>query len=357
MRDRNKKGIRGFHEKLNERYRRLYGKKDCQEQAEKDKNGFLMKCAVTAGVLLVMVFISLLADARGYEGLDTDRNGEITRIIRPSQEQGALSFRTEVEVNTKESTIIKEYYITIQPKGSGQSKQEQILPEEREEETVETQLRGMISRMNADTSVEKISLPKELGEGQALTWKKAEESNLALYGAVALAAGIFLYKSRFCKVEREEHQARESIIRELPEFINKIVLLLNAGSVLNTAFMKIMEDHQKSSRKQSYFYGQMEQISRSVQEANGSLHEELRAFAKRSGVKELMRVTSIISDNISKGTDLSDKLKKENELLWFSRKQNAEEKGRLAETKMTMPLVVLLMVLILITIAPAMMKL
>ncbi len=357
MRDNNRKGIKEFHKTLNQRYRRLYGGKDCQEQAEKDKNGFLMKCALAAGTLLVMISISLLADAGGCDGLNIDGNGEITQITRPSQEQGAFSFQTEVEVGTKDGILTKEYYITIQPKGSSQQEQEQIFPEEREEDAIETQLRGLISKMNADTSAERISLPNELGKGQTLTWKKAEESNLVLYGAAALAAGMLLYKTRFYRVERAERQARESIIQELPEFINKIVLLLNAGSVLNTAFMKIMEDHQKSGRKQSYFYDQMEQISRSVQEANGSLHEELRTFAKRSGVKELMRITNMISDNISKGADLSNKLKKENEMLWFSRKQNAEEKGRLAETKMTMPLVILLLVLILITIAPAMMKL
>lgn len=354
---RDMKKIEQFHNGLAYRYNRLYGGKDCREKIEKDKNGFLLKCAVTAGVLAAAILLSLLSGAGGYDGLAFNGKGEITQIIRPSQEQGAFSFHTEVEVDTEDGAVIKQYYITIQPKGSGQAGQEEFLTEESEEEAIETQLRGLISKLNADTSSQKISLPKELGKGQKLTWRKAEESNLILYGMAALAAAILLYKTRFYRVEREERQARESIIQELPEFINKIVLLLNAGSVLNAAFMKIMDDYAKSGRKKSYFYGQMEQIGRSVQEANGSLQEELRAFAKRSGVKELMRVTNMITDNISKGADLSDKLKKENELLWFSRKQNAEEKGRLAETKMTMPLVILLMVLILITIAPAMMKL
>lgn len=357
MRDKNEKRINKFDNELTERYRRLYGGRNCQEWVRKDKNRFLMKCAAAAGALLVAIFTSLLATAGGYNGLDINEKGEITRIIRPPQEQGAFSFHADVEVNTENGTIAKRYYITIQPRGNGQSQQERLLPAQREEETIEAQLRSVISKINADTSASKISLPKELGKGQKLTWKQAEESNLVLYGAVALAAVLLLYKTRFYRVERAERQARESIIRELPEFVNKIALLLNAGSVLNTAFAKIMEEHRKSSRKQNYFYQQMEQISRSVEETNGALHEELRSFAKRSGVKELMRITNMISDNINKGADLSDKLKKENEMLWFSRKQNAEEKGRLAETKMTMPLVILLMVLILITIAPAMMKL
>ncbi|MEG0662665.1 MAG: hypothetical protein RR472_05245, partial [Anaerovoracaceae bacterium] len=62
------------------------------------------------------------------------------------------------------------------------------------------------------------------------------------------------------------------------------------------------------------------------------------------------------TDNIHKGADLSGKLQRESESLWFNRKKYAEEKGRLAETKLTLPLVILLLVLVMITIAPAMME-
>ena len=101
---------------------------------------------------------------------------------------------------------------------------------------------------------------------------------------------------------------------------------------------------------------QLTQIGRAVRETNGSLCQELQQFAKRSGVKELIRISNILSDNLNKGTDLSEKLKQENSLLWLARKQQSEEKGRLAETKLTLPLMILLLVLIMMTIAPAMME-
>ncbi len=39
--------------------------------------------------------------------------------------------------------------------------------------------------------------------------------------------------------------------------------------------------------------------------------------------------------------------------MWIGRKKKAEEKGKLAETKLTFPLMILLLVLIMITVAPA----
>jgi len=199
-------------------------------------------------------------------------------------------------------------------------------------------------------------LPKKLQSGERLYWQQSQKSNLPVYFIGFVLLLVALYKKRYASVEQEEKNAKESIIRALPEFINKIVLLLNAGLVMNSAFVKAVEDYKNFGQEGDYFYGQMELIFKRIQETNGSMTEELRAFAKRSGVKELMRVSGIISDNISKGANLVEKLQKENEFLWFTRKKQSEEKGRLAESKLTLPLVILLLVLVMITEAPALMK-
>jgi tight adherence protein C len=77
-------------------------------------------------------------------------------------------------------------------------------------------------------------------------------------------------------------------------------------------------------------------------------------MAARSGVRELTRFASIVSDNIDKGSALAEKLKSEGELVWKLRKKDAEEAGRLAETKMILPMTLTLLTLVMITMAPAM---
>lgn len=347
-----------FDSKLKERYEKLYGKKGWELRLQRDKKGLLTKAAAAAGLILLVLCANLMASFENSRDVRVNGHGEIIEIMRPSSKRGALSFHTEVEVVTKEGSLIREYCITIEPSGTASETNSSSgdLFETNPEEEREHELRSIISKLNADTTSKKVRLPKELKSGEKLTWSKTSDSNIMLY-LIAFAGILFLlYKTRFYAIEKEERAARESIIRELPEFINKIVLRLNAGSVLTAAFTKTLEDARQTDKSNTYFYRQMEQIVRSVKEANGSLHEELKQFSKRSGVNELVRITNIINDNISKGADLSEKLKKENELLWFARKQNAEEKGRLAETKLTMPLMLLLLVLIMITIAPALME-
>lgn len=68
------------------------------------------------------------------------------------------------------------------------------------------------------------------------------------------------------------------------------------------------------------------------------------SFAKRSGIKELMRFASVICDSAYKGNDMSEKLRKEGRMLWFERKKQCEKSGRIAESKLTFPLMILILV-------------
>ena len=67
----------------------------------------------------------------------------------------------------------------------------------------------------------------------------------------------------------------------------------------------------------------------------------------------MSRFASIISENINKGSELVEKLESEGDMLWLNRKKRIEERAKLADTKLTLPLVILLITLITITIAPA----
>ena len=133
--------------------------------------------------------------------------------------------------------------------------------------------------------------------------------------------------------------------------------------MLSAAFEHIIEEsRQTESLAGDYFYSCMAEIDHKIRETNSSLEKEFRAFARSSecsgkGSRELMRISNIISDNISKGAELTDKLQSESEALWLSRKSDSEERGRLAETKLTMPLTVFLLVLVVVTVSPALLEL
>lgn len=351
------KWFREYEELLKIRYMRIYGEQECNDLIKREKRNLIFKSLMVILLICVVLGNDIVTQKNEYSNVKFNRNGEIVEVERPGIGDENYSFSTTVKIISDSGEREKEYYITIEPAGNGsEERQETVLPERSEEEIADDELKALISNLNKDTSDKTVVLPDHLGNGDRLVWTAASDTDPIVYLAVFAAVIWLVYRSRFQRVKNEERKARESIIRELPEFINRLVLLLNAGVVLNTAFMKIAEDTSRHKLDRSYFYRRIAGIARLVDETNASFYQELYTFAKYSGVKELMRITNIMIDNVSKGDDLADKLRRENELLWFARKQQAEEKGRLAETKMTMPLMIMLMVLIMVSVAPALME-
>ncbi len=168
--------------------------------------------------------------------------------------------------------------------------------------------------------------------------------------------GIFflIYKKRYERIDKQVFKAKETMIDDFPQFIDKLVLLLNAGMVTEAALKKIVIDYRTSRNvlgRRALYEGLLDMMGR-IEETNVPLQRELSEYAAMSGVREMLRFSAIIEDNLSKGSGLCEKLEGEGALLWMGRKKRAEEKARLAETKLSLPLMLLLLSLMVITTAP-----
>ena len=73
-------------------------------------------------------------------------------------------------------------------------------------------------------------------------------------------------------------------------------------------------------------------------------------------MKELIRIATILSENEKRGSDVIESLSRESKYLWDDRKIIARESGKMIDTRMSWPLALLLILLIVITMAPAMLN-
>ena len=100
---------------------------------------------------------------------------------------------------------------------------------------MECDVKSAVRMINFDTTKDVVYLPSELAGGEKVRWEKYKVSDLPLIIAALIVTILLLVKNRYSGLEKEERMAKESILKELPEFINKIILLINAGVVINTA--------------------------------------------------------------------------------------------------------------------------
>jgi hypothetical protein len=220
---------------------------------------------------------------------------------------------------------------------------------------LEESVDGVLASISEGEEGTAVTLPEETESGIGLVWERPRES-----GALALLfflpfLGYLVYRNRYKGMDNAVARMRASIRRDFPDFLAKLLLLLNAGLVVTAAVSKIADDYRQHRRagEEKVFFEELCGMESRIRGANTSLIAEFSDLAVRSGQREVMRFSAILGDNIDKGSALADKLMQEEGMLRMMRKKRAEERGRLAETKLTFPMALQLGAIILITVAPA----
>lgn len=313
-----------------------------------------MIAVVIAGLLLIAADLAVSLSSGGV--VITREKGELY-MIRPGPGDPAAHATLRASVSGEGADFDRRVSVSLAPYSEEVQKEDEIRPMSAREQA-EYELRTVTGEFNSDLTQTRVKLPQELRSGAGVRWTRERSSNTVMLSMLTMVTALAVYRKRFGDIRREERRRQESVMRQLPEFVNRLVLLLDAGLVLNTAFEKSVEECLAfRGQGDDYFYSSMSRIYETARNTNGSMNAGFREFAKESGIRELLRLSNIIEDNIHKGAALNEKLEAESENLWIARKKSCEERGRLAETKMTLPLVMFLMALIMITVAPAMIEL
>ena len=229
------------------------------------------------------------------------------------------------------------------------------VPEEGMADSLKERLSEVIMDASGSTDGEAVELPLMTEDGVRLTWDTPAQDNgtAVVFGCILI---MFIYFSqRYRMAKRNIERARAEMERDYPDFIQKLGLLLGAGLVITSAIGRITEDYidTRDIYGQRRLFEEIASAHERMSAAGTSLVFEFSELARRSGLRELMRFSTTLADNIDKGSTLSDKLRVENELLWESRKKRAEKQGRVAETKLIFPMALQIIAIIVITVMPA----
>ncbi len=315
--------------------------------------------------LLVIIFTvlgSMLALIVGLvnenKDLLVERNGE-TWVRRPGEGQESYVIPLSVRVENGDRELRYKVSLEVRPEGGLVEEldvQEEYVEDRVQSKEVGRRVRLLVKSLSENTSEAGIVLPKNLENIGQLTWEiKSNSSQIFIILLVGILCFLMVYRGRYSTLKTDYEAAILSVKKDMPEFINRMVLLLNAGLVLSSAFEKACEGKDGKGDSPSYFYMEMNNIKTEMSETQISFIAAFNNFAEKTGSKEARRIARILKDSQEKGVSPVETLEKEGTILWFYRKKEVEEAGRVAEVKMTFPLVILLLVVVLITVAPAMM--
>lgn len=172
---------------------------------------------------------------------------------------------------------------------------------------------------------------------------------MILLGLIAGIATYFLSDS----LQEEQFKKRTKEIKyDFPEFLTQLVLLINAGLTIERAWGKILEHIDKNTvlaTEMTKTYNDMR--------SNKSISKCLNDLSRRCKVKEISKFTSIILQNINKGSsDMVFMLQQLSEECWIERKLAAKQKGEEASSKLLFPMMLMLLAVFAVVLVPAMMQ-
>lgn len=222
----------------------------------------------------------------------------------------------------------------------------------------ERKLEELREKAESGDGGEYFELPDELAEGIKVKWKSPGESRFFLMGIIAAAAIAFIAYTGKNRRKKERENRRIEIKREFPYFLDKLVMLLSAGVILTDAVERIAEDYRRYSAgsEKKILYEELCESVDSMKNSNSSFSEELLKLAERLDTREFARLAVILKNGLESGADLAAKLEDESSLMWNERKSVVQKLGRVADTKLVFPLMIILGVLIVIVMTPAVMQ-
>lgn len=168
-----------------------------------------------------------------------------------------------------------------------------------------------------------------------------KDNSLLLAGVtLGIAAAFYFLKDKDLHDELEKQ--KRSLKLQYPDVLHKLVLYLGAGMSIRGCFGKLSEDY--------------DMILYACRELQTGMSEATvyERFGKRTGLQEYVRLSTLLSQNLKKGSStLLVRLNEEAYKASGERVQTARKMGEEAGTKLIVPMVMFLAAVMLMIMIPA----
>lgn len=229
-----------------------------------------------------------------------------------------------------------------------------VVPKELTE--TEQILKKLNEELTKQSEKESLKIPQKLGE-YTLIWKQKKSYTaikILLLGVLVAVCYPQIEASR----QQEVRKKREKeLLMQYPDMVSKLTLLLGAGMTLYGAWKRIATGYEKKRKNNTFFkqyvYEEMLLTCREIESGMGEARAYER-FGERCGLRQYRKFSSLLAQNLKKGTrGLSALLEEEVENAFEERKSQARKYGEEAGTKLLFPMMLMFGIVMVIIIVPA----
>lgn len=213
----------------------------------------------------------------------------------------------------------------------------------------------LMSQEKKDRSKDRMELPETI-EGEKLIWsEKIEDSSAYIFLLICICAGaVYWLQERKLKekIEERNHQ----MLLDYPQLISKLMLYMGAGMTIRNAFQKLASDYSKEKQEEGSFCYVYEEMLLICHELDSGISEAMayEHFGKRCRLPQYTKLANILVQNLRKGSNgILDALRQEAKNAFEERKNVARKLGEEAGTKLLLPMMLMLGIVMVLIIIPA----
>ena len=263
-------------------------------------------------------------------------------VLGPEVPPEGAEVKLTATLSIEEEEVVKEIKLKVYPRPMN------------DVEKLQQEVRDAVQETNDETE-ETVHLPENVG-GKKAVWSQRQGNTgmiLLLFGF--LIAALYAY-SKVRAGEKEAEKRDEEMLIDYPNIVSKLVLLLTAGMSLRKAFARIRTDYRDTLRHGAPKRAGYEEIVRMSLEMEHGV-SELVAYenmGKRCRVNVYRTFSTLLVQNLTKGGDeMAAILSREAQEAYEDRKKRARILGEEAGTKLLLPVLLMLAIVMAILMIPA----
>ncbi|MCD8104028.1 MAG: secretion protein F [Lachnospiraceae bacterium] len=219
-------------------------------------------------------------------------------------------------------------------------------------------IREEVARADEESSYEsELTLPTSAA-GKELTWLRETDNPTLSVLALTLVLAVCVYLQMDNQVHKKAEERKNQLLIDYPDLMWKMTMLLGAGMSIRGAFLRISEEYERGrardgSRPRRYVYEEVTFTCLEMQSGIGEAQAYER-FGKRCQLPEYIRIGSVLSQNLRKGAKgLTALLESEAASSLNDRRSHARKIGEQAGTKLLLPMVLMLGIVLAVLMVPA----
>ena len=264
-------------------------------------------------------------------------------ILKEDVSEEGESVEIAALLSLGETTEIWKEEITVYP------------PKLNEREKMQKEIQKEAELLSENPS-EPLYLPQTL-QGEEVRYRKTGTETGGIICILSLILGVGVYPLQKEKEKKQQELIRKEMQRDYPDIIQKLVLFLRAGFTIRKALEKIADGYLRSKEKyHAKERNAYEEIVRTCREMQGGIYESeaYERFGTRCGISQYKILSVLLVQNLKKGNqNLLELLEREEAVAEDERKRSAKVRGEEASTKLLLPMVLQLIVVLMILMIPA----